>query len=120
MALQKIYVIVDQDRQLINEICRIAFKYGWEIDEWFRPRNIKKFTEEDLEKIIEEYGNYCARTLAFTPRLEKGVLEINFLSLKPSGCLTTEKIFGGYEKIELQKATEWIRDQKKFLTVEKK
>jgi hypothetical protein len=112
MGTITIYVIVDQDKELINQLCRIAFKNHWEIDDWSRPNNLSKFTNAELEKLIEEYGTYKARVLAFKVRPKSGALEINFLRLPKRNHSPSERIDNGHDKTELKSAISWIQDQK--------
>jgi hypothetical protein len=116
MKIKTIYVIVDHDRELINKLCRIAFGNYWEIDGWNCPKNLRKFSDTELEELIEDCGTYKARTLVFK---ERGVLEINFLRLRKASSSFLERIDDGHNPDELKLAIEWIKEQKFFVGLAK-
>jgi len=122
MEIKKVYAIVDKDkdRELINKLCRIAFKSQWEINEWIRPSNLSKFSNEEMEKLIEEYGTYSARVLAFTVHSDRGILEITFLRLRPVDRPFLSRINDGHDETKLKSVIDWIKTQKNFLGLNKK
>jgi len=120
MEIKKVYVIVDKDKELINKLCRIAFKSQWEINEWIRPSNLSKFSNEEMEKLIEEYGTYSARVLAFTVHSDRGILEITFLRLRPVDRPFLSRINDGHDETKLKSVIDWIKTQKNFLGLNKK
>jgi len=122
MEIKKVYVIVDKDkdRELINKLCRIAFKSQWEINEWARSSNLSKFTNEEMKKMIEEYGSYNARVLVFTNHSRRGVLEITFLRFHPVDRPFLSRINDGHDETKLKSVIDWIKTQKNFLGLNKK
>ena len=113
--LKKIYVIVDQDKELINKLCRIAIQSGWVFNELFHDNSNSsgELTNAKLEALIEDLGSYKARTLGFIINSDREILEVNFIRLLVTQCdQSLSRIDDGHDKTQLQLAVDWIKAQK--------
>jgi len=115
MTIKKVYVTVNQDKELINKLCRIAIKNGWVLNEWFQgnPNLSKELTDVKLETLIKDLGSYKARTLGFVINSDRKVLEVNFLRLLVTQhSRHSSRIDDGHDETQLQSAIDWIEAQK--------
>ena len=113
--LKKIYVIVDQDKELINKLCRIAIQSGWVFNELFHDNSNSsgELTNAKLEALIEDLGSYKARTLGLIINSDREILEVNFIRLLVTQCdQSLSRIDDGHDKTQLQLAIDWIKAQK--------
>jgi hypothetical protein len=113
--LKKIYVIVDQDKELINKLCRIAIQSGWVFNELFHDNSNSsgELTNAKLEALIEDLGSYKAQTLGFVINSDREILEVNFIRLLVTQCdQSLSRIDDGHDKTQLQLAIDWIKAQK--------
>ena len=105
--VKRIFVLVNQDKKLIDQLCKVAFENYWSINGSFAPDNApEKVTDEEVAKQVEEHGNYRTRMLSFTA--EPWAESIEFLRLQQISCSRWEKIYDGSDERDLYLAIQWI------------
>lgn len=112
--LRRIYVTVGRDKELINKLCRVAIENGWIMNEHDQANAnlIGKLTETKLEKLINDLGDYKAKTLSFVINSDREILEINFFRLQIMYHTYLSRIDDGHDEAQLQSAIDWIKAQK--------
>ena len=104
MEIRKKHILVEEDKKLIIDLCRVAFENDFSINEWIRPENLKKFSDAEIKHLIENFAFYNAKALTFRVHKKRGILEIIFHHFYPDDV--SENIYNGHDKYELQLAIE--------------
>ncbi|HNX10748.1 MAG TPA: hypothetical protein PKI61_01255 [bacterium] len=104
-------MLVNQDKKLIDQLCKVGFENYWSISNSFAPAKApEEVTDEEVTKHVERYGNYKARMLSFTA--EPWAESIEFLRLQQISCSRQEKIYDGSDERDLQLAIQWIKSKR--------